>query len=189
MGGSAKIPGGQFDPPPPHSITKQRPGKDTSAAVRAVPPPPFPLRVKKVAPHWPLWSRDPPDAQTCRPPRPPSVLVGWGRRMCGALRSPLAGNAAGEGLTETETVGGCCSGCAACGGGGGGLEQSPSRGPVPSDAFEGKGPQRRPQKQLDRRLVEVSEAVGDGNCRLHMPLKLAVALRAGGQWLCVGWAP
>ena len=31
MGGSAKIPGGQFDPPPPPSITKQRPGSAASS--------------------------------------------------------------------------------------------------------------------------------------------------------------
>ena len=30
------------------------------------------------------------------------------------------------------------------------------------DALEGKGPQRGPQKRLDRRLEEVAEAVGGG---------------------------
>ena len=45
------------------------------------------------------------------------------------------------------------------------------------DALEGKGPHRRPQKRLDRRLEEVAEAVGDGYCRLQMPSKLAVAVR------------
>eukprot|EP00670_Eutreptiella_braarudii_P021862 CAMPEP_0174349268 /NCGR_PEP_ID=MMETSP0811_2-20130205/5969_1 /TAXON_ID=73025 ORGANISM="Eutreptiella gymnastica-like, Strain CCMP1594" /NCGR_SAMPLE_ID=MMETSP0811_2 /ASSEMBLY_ACC=CAM_ASM_000667 /LENGTH=48 /DNA_ID= /DNA_START= /DNA_END= /DNA_ORIENTATION= len=30
------------------------------------------------------------------------------------------------------------------------------------DALEGKGPQRRPQKRLDRRLEEVAKAVGGG---------------------------
>ena len=29
--------------------------------------------------------------------------------------------------------------------------------------------------------------VGDGYCRLQMPLKLALAVR--GQWLGIGWAP
>ena len=46
-----------------------------------------------------------------------------------------------------------------------------------SDASEGKGPQRRPQKRLGRRLEEVAEAVGGGYCRLQMPLKLALAVR------------
>ena len=41
------------------------------------------------------------------------------------------------------------------------------------DALEGKGPQRRPQKRLGRRLEEVAKAVGGGYCRLQMPLKLA----------------
>ena len=44
------------------------------------------------------------------------------------------------------------------------------------DAFEGKGPQRRPQKRLDRRLEEVAETVGGGCCRLQMPLRLALAV-------------
>ena len=45
------------------------------------------------------------------------------------------------------------------------------------DASEGKGPQRRPQKRLDRRLEEVAKAVGGGHCRLRMPLKLALGVR------------
>ena len=45
------------------------------------------------------------------------------------------------------------------------------------DALERKGPRRPPQKQLDRRLEEVATAVGDGYCRLQMPLKLALAVR------------
>ena len=45
------------------------------------------------------------------------------------------------------------------------------------DAFEGKGPQRRPQKRLDRRLEEVAKAVGGGYCRLQMPLSLVLAVR------------
>ena len=43
-------------------------------------------------------------------------------------------------------------------------------------ALEGKGPQRRPQKRLDRRLVEVAKAVGGGCCRLRMPLQLALGV-------------
>ena len=45
------------------------------------------------------------------------------------------------------------------------------------DALEGKGPQRRPQKRLVRRLEEVAEAVGGGYCRLQMPVKLALGVR------------
>ena len=45
------------------------------------------------------------------------------------------------------------------------------------DALDGKGPQRRPQKRLDRRLEEGAKAVGGGDCRLQMPLKLAFAVR------------
>ena len=45
------------------------------------------------------------------------------------------------------------------------------------DALEGKGPQRPPQKRLDRRLEEVAKAVGGGYCRLPMPLKLALGVR------------
>ena len=44
------------------------------------------------------------------------------------------------------------------------------------DALEGKGP-RRPQKRLDRRLVEVAKAVGSGYCRLQVPLKPALGVR------------
>ena len=49
--------------------------------------------------------------------------------------------------------------------------------PPPRDALQGKGPQRRPQRRLGRRLEEVAEAVGGGCCRLQMPLKLALAVR------------
>ena len=45
------------------------------------------------------------------------------------------------------------------------------------NASEGKGPQRRPQKRLDRRLEEVAKAVGGGYRRLQMPLSLALAVR------------
>ena len=58
------------------------------------------------------------------------------------------------------------------GGGGGGWSS------LTRDASEGKGPQRRPQKQLDSRQLEgVAEAVGGGYCRLQMPLKLAPGVR------------
>ena len=40
-----------------------------------------------------------------------------------------------------------------------------------------KGPQRRSQKRLDRRLEEVAKAAGGGWCRLQMPLELALAIR------------
>ena len=45
------------------------------------------------------------------------------------------------------------------------------------DALEGKGPQRWPQRRLDRRLEGVAKAVGGGYCRLQMPLKLALGVR------------
>ena len=45
------------------------------------------------------------------------------------------------------------------------------------DALEGKGPLRRPQQRLGRRLEEVAKAVGGGYCRLQTPLKLALAVR------------
>ena len=67
---------------------------------------------------------------------------------------------------------------------------SPHALPAPSpprDALEGKGPQRRPQKRLGRRLEEVAKAVGGGYCRLRMPLKWHLPL--GRQWLGIGWAP
>ena len=42
------------------------------------------------------------------------------------------------------------------------------------DALDGKGPQRWPQKRLDRRLQGVAKAVGGGYCRLQ---KRAPAVR------------
>ena len=48
---------------------------------------------------------------------------------------------------------------------------------VGRDALEGKGPQRRPQKPLDRRLEEVAKAVGGGYCRLQTPLRPALGVR------------
>ena len=47
----------------------------------------------------------------------------------------------------------------------------------PSGAVEGKGPQRRFQQRLGRRLEGVAEAVGGGYCRLHMPLRRALGVR------------
>ena len=44
-----------------------------------------------------------------------------------------------------------------------------------------KGPHRRPQRRLGRRLEEVAKAVGGGYCRLQMPLRLANA--AGSRWI------
>ena len=55
---------------------------------------------------------------------------------------------------------------------------------LPTDALEGKGPQSRPQKRLDRRLDEVAKAVGGGYCRSQMPWKLAVGVGEGDS----GWA-
>ena len=52
------------------------------------------------------------------------------------------------------------------------------------DALDGKGPQRQPQKRMDRRLEEVAKAVGGGYYGLQMPLKLALAVRTvAGRWL------
>ena len=45
------------------------------------------------------------------------------------------------------------------------------------DAVQGKGPQRRLQQRLDKRLERVAEAVGGGHCRLQMPLRLALGVR------------
>ena len=39
-----------------------------------------------------------------------------------------------------------------------------------------KGPHRRRQRRLDRRLEGVAEAVGGGYCRLQMPLKPALGV-------------
>ena len=50
-------------------------------------------------------------------------------------------------------------------------------GPGARDAFEGRAPQRRHRRRLDRRLGAVAKAVGGGYCRLQMPLKLAFAVR------------
>ena len=58
-----------------------------------------------------------------------------------------------------------------------GLLPRPSCPPPPKGALEGKGPERRPQRRLGRRLEEVAEAVGGGYCRLQMPSKPALAVR------------
>ena len=47
----------------------------------------------------------------------------------------------------------------------------------PRHALAGKGPQRRPQQQLDRQLEEVAKAVGGSCCWVQMPLTLALAVR------------
>ena len=52
------------------------------------------------------------------------------------------------------------------------------------DASEGKGPQRRPQKRLGRRLEEVAKAVAGGYCRLQMPLRPAF-WRQGDRSQCI----
>ena len=57
----------------------------------------------------------------------------------------------------------------------------------PRDVLEGKGPQRRPQKRLDRRLEEVAEAVGGR--LLSVTNARGWHLASGGQWLGIGWAP
>ena len=44
-------------------------------------------------------------------------------------------------------------------------------------ALERKGPRRRSQRRLGRRLEEVAKVVEGGGCRLQMPLKLALAIR------------
>ena len=44
-------------------------------------------------------------------------------------------------------------------------------------ALEGKGPQRPPQKRLDRRLRRVPKRLAGGYCRLQMPLRLALGVR------------
>ena len=58
----------------------------------------------------------------------------------------------------------------------GGAGATRARRALCRDASEGKGPQRRPQRPLDRRLEEVAKAVGGGYCRLQMPLGLALAV-------------
>ena len=49
------------------------------------------------------------------------------------------------------------------------------------DALEGKGPQRRPQKRLDRRLEEVAKSVGGGYCQLQVLLTHQNATHLGKQ--------
>ena len=56
-----------------------------------------------------------------------------------------------------------------------------TRGPL-----EGKGPQRQPQRRLDRQLEEVAKAVGGGYCRFQMPLSLAPAVRETVLWRRLG---
>ena len=56
------------------------------------------------------------------------------------------------------------------GGGGAGMHQ------------KGKGPQRRPQRRVDKRLEEAAKAVGGGYCRLQIPLKPALTARGTPKW-------
>ena len=49
--------------------------------------------------------------------------------------------------------------------------------PTTRDALKGQRPRRRFRTRLGRRLEEVATAVGGGYWRLHMPLKLALAVR------------
>ena len=51
-----------------------------------------------------------------------------------------------------------------------------------SDALERRGPPRRPQKRMDRRLEEVAIAIGGGYCRLQMPLRLALGVTEDSGW-------
>ena len=57
------------------------------------------------------------------------------------------------------------------------VRKPPAKCLHPRDALEGKGPQRRPQQRLGRRLEEVAKAVGGGYCRLQMPLKPPLGVR------------
>ena len=76
--------------------------------------------------------------------------------------------------STVEAVVVCVCGCGVCCAG---------VGRYPRDALDGKGPQRRPQKRLGRRLEEVAEAVGGGYCRLQMPLALGVGGTVAGHRL------
>ena len=58
----------------------------------------------------------------------------------------------------------------------------------PAMCWEGKGPQRRPQKPLDGRLEEVNEAVGGRLLSVTNAIEAGTWL-SGGQWLGIGWAP
>ena len=49
--------------------------------------------------------------------------------------------------------------------------------PFGRGALEEKGPQRRPQRRVGRRLEEASKAVGGGYCRLRMLSSLALDVR------------
>ena len=76
-----------------------------------------------------------------------------------------------------------------CLGGGGDSEglfralTPPCNPPPPSrEALEGKGPPRRFQRRLGRRLEEVAKAVGGGYCRLQMPLRRGSCLHEDSGW-------
>ena len=53
---------------------------------------------------------------------------------------------------------------------------NPTTPPPPRDASEGRGPERWPQRRLER-LEEVTKAVGGGYCPLQMPLKPTLGVR------------
>ena len=66
-----------------------------------------------------------------------------------------------------------------------GVGQGP-KSPGRMDAFEGKGPHKRPKTPLNGQLEEVAQAVGGGYCRSQMSLKLPLAVRethGGGAYL------
>ena len=52
--------------------------------------------------------------------------------------------------------------------------------------WKGEGPQRQPQRRLDRRLAKVAKAVGGGYCRLQMPLKVALGSQRDSGWAQAG---
>ena len=84
-----------------------------------------------------------------------------GRLFC--ARGPVATYSSAAWLGSGSSVAGC---------------STPLRvlGLPPTDALNGRGPQRRPQKPVDRRLEEAAKAVGGGYCRLQMPLRPALGV-------------
>ena len=153
------------------------------------PPPPYETTVfltggtlvknKKKAPKVPMCSAladsgRPGEVWRCTqsPPRRPPLLCD---RCAVQMRRRQSGWTMGWGPLEGE-----------------GVPPTPPKASLPpppplSDALEGKGPQRRPQQRLGRRLEGVAKAVGGGYRRLRMPFSLALAVR--GTWLGIGWAP
>ena len=96
--------------------------------------------------------------------------------MPGRLGYTAGGGTEAEGtLSHVRTGGRTCVGGGESGGGGHTCVGGGGGGG--RDELEGKGPQRRPQRRLGRRLEEVAKAVGGGYCRLQMPLRLALGVR------------